>query len=89
MGGEWSRVGQLAGEAMDPAIGDVWVEKKLAEAPWPTGRATVTDTFPFTPADQPPRRVERVCLMYVSGARESLSIEELRKRFAFRQRAAQ
>lgn len=87
MGGEWARVGQLAGEAIEPAIGDVWVDKRYVEAPWPNGRANVTDVLPFVPKDSPPRPVERVCVMFTDGRHEWMSIADLRKRFVFRRKA--
>jgi hypothetical protein len=88
MGGEWARVGSLAGEAVEPGIGDVWVDKRYVEHAAPEGRVSISDTLPFVGKDEPPKRVERVIVYYhATGAREGLSIEELRKRFVFRRKA--
>lgn len=89
MAGEWSRVGNLSPDIdVQPAIGDTWVDRHFLEQSWPVGRVSITDVLPFTPKDEAPKPVERVTIEYQqTGARESMPVAELRRRFAFRRKA--
>lgn len=90
MAGDWSSVGRVGGDIgiIQPDIGDTWVERDKVTARWPEGRVSITDVFPFVGKDEPPRPVERVAIVYqATGAREALSIVDLRKRFVFGRKA--
>lgn len=85
---DWTRAGDVDADIpIEPAIGDLWRKKGTAGA---DGLAHVTDVVPFTPKDQPPKPITRVCVLIVVGhqeKREWHDAAEFRKKFVLRRRA--
>lgn len=82
----FTRAGDIAHTVEIPIkIGDVWIDRKHHDAPYPTGRVCIVDRYPF---DETVPATKVAIEWLASAERERrLDVAEFRRRFVFRKAA--